>query len=82
MTSIDDMASEIMKGLTEYAELADTAMKKAVRKTATAVKNAAAADTAHRHDRGLRPERQKSDTNFQGGMIYGFLQRIFQFKRA
>ena len=38
MTSIDDMASEIMKGLTEYADLADTEMKKAVRKTATAVK--------------------------------------------
>ena len=28
-----------MKGLMEYAELADTEMKKAVRKTATAVKN-------------------------------------------
>ena len=39
MTSIDDLASEVMKWLTEYAELADTAMKKAVRKTATAVKN-------------------------------------------
>lgn len=39
MTSIDDMASEIMKGLTEYAELADAEMKKAVRKTATTVKN-------------------------------------------
>ena len=39
MTSIDDMAAEIMEGLSEYAELADTAMKKAVRKTATAVKN-------------------------------------------
>ena len=38
MTSVDDMASEIMKGLTEYAELADDAMKKAVRKTATEVK--------------------------------------------
>lgn len=38
MTSIDDMSDEIMKGLTEYAELADTAMKKAVRKTATSVK--------------------------------------------
>lgn len=38
MTSIDDMASEIMKGLTEYADLADTEMKKAVRKTATEVK--------------------------------------------
>ena len=39
MTSIDDLASEVMKGLTDYAELADTAMKKAVKKTATAVKN-------------------------------------------
>lgn len=39
MTSIDDMADEIMKGLTEYSELADSAMKKAVRKTATSVKN-------------------------------------------
>ena len=38
MTSIDDLTSEIMKGLTEYAELADSAMKKAVRKTATQVK--------------------------------------------
>ena len=38
MTSVDDMASEIMKGLQEYADLADTEMKKAVRKTATAVK--------------------------------------------
>ena len=39
MTSIDDLASEVMKGLTEYAELADAGMKKAVRKTATSVKN-------------------------------------------
>ena len=38
MTSIDDLASEIMKGLTEYAELADSAMKKAVRQTAASVK--------------------------------------------
>lgn len=38
MTSINDMASEIMKGLQEYADLADTEMKKAVRKTATEVK--------------------------------------------
>ena len=29
MTSIDAMADEIMKGLTDYADLADTAMKKA-----------------------------------------------------
>ena len=39
MTSIDDLASEVMKGLAEYAELADAGMKRAVRKTATAVKN-------------------------------------------
>ena len=32
MTSIDDMAEEIMRGLTEYADLADSAMKKAVKK--------------------------------------------------
>lgn len=38
MTSIDNLADEFMKGLTEYADLADTEMKKAVRKTATSVK--------------------------------------------
>ena len=38
MTSIDDLADEIMAGLQEYAELADDAMKTAVKKTATAVK--------------------------------------------
>ena len=38
MTSIDDMAAEIMRGLTEYADLADSAMKAAVKKTATSVK--------------------------------------------
>ena len=32
MTSIDNLAAEIMQGLQEYADLADTAMKKAVRK--------------------------------------------------
>ncbi len=48
MTSIDDMASEIMKGLTEYADLADTAMKKAVRKTATSVKKEISANAPKR----------------------------------
>lgn len=43
MTSIDDMAAEIMRGLTEYADLADTAMKAAVKKTATEVKKQIAA---------------------------------------
>ena len=38
MTSINDMADEIMKGLTEYADLTNESMKKAVRKTATSVK--------------------------------------------
>ena len=51
MTSIDDLASEIMKGLTEYAELADTAMKKAVRKTATAVKNEISANAPKKSGR-------------------------------
>ena len=39
MTTVDAMADEIMKGLTEYADLADTSMKKAVRKTAKSVKD-------------------------------------------
>ena len=51
MTSIDDMASEIMKGLTEYAELADAEMKKAVRKTATAVKNEISANAPKKSGR-------------------------------
>ena len=38
MTPVDDMASEIMRGLQEYAGFADTEMKKAVRKTATEVR--------------------------------------------
>lgn len=38
MTSIDDLADEIMAGLQEYAELADDAMETAVKKTATSVK--------------------------------------------
>ncbi|MDE5769577.1 MAG: HK97 gp10 family phage protein [Oscillospiraceae bacterium] len=36
--SIDDMAEEIMDGLQEYSELADSAMKKAVQKTASQVR--------------------------------------------
>lgn len=38
MTSIDNLADEIIQGLQEYAQLADTEMKKAVKKTATSVK--------------------------------------------
>ena len=48
MTSIDDMADEIMKGLTEYSELADSAMKKAVKKTATSVKKKISANAPKR----------------------------------
>jgi len=48
MTSIDDMADEIMKGLQEYSELTDTAMKKAVRKTATSVKKEISANAPKR----------------------------------
>ncbi len=38
MASVDDLADLVMDGLREYSELADTAMKKAVRKTANSVK--------------------------------------------
>lgn len=38
MASVDDLANLVMDGLREYSELADTAMKKAVRKTAVSVK--------------------------------------------
>ena len=48
MTSINDMASEIMKGLTEYADLADMEMKKSVRKTATSVKKEISANAPKR----------------------------------
>lgn len=51
MTSIDNMASEIMRGLTEYADLADAEMKKAVRKTATAVKNEISANAPKKSGR-------------------------------
>lgn len=49
MTSVDDMAFEIMKGLQEYADLADTEMKKAVRKTATEVKKEISLQCPERH---------------------------------
>ena len=48
MTSIDGMAVEIMKGLSEYSELADDAMKKSVRKAATSVKKEIAANAPKR----------------------------------
>ena len=38
MSTIDNLADDIMAGLREYAELADDAMKNAVKKTATSVK--------------------------------------------
>ncbi|MBO5318971.1 MAG: HK97 gp10 family phage protein [Ruminococcus sp.] len=38
MSTIDSLANDIMAGLREYAELADDAMKTAVKKTATTVK--------------------------------------------
>lgn len=38
MSSIDDLADLVMDGLREYSDLADTAMKKAVRKTAASVR--------------------------------------------
>lgn len=48
MTSVDNFADEVMKNLHEYAELADTAMKKAVRKTATSVRKEISANAPKR----------------------------------
>lgn len=48
MTSINDMADVIMKGLAEYADLADTEMKKAVKKTAANVKKKISANAPKR----------------------------------
>ena len=48
MTSIDDMADEIMRGLQEYSDLTDTEMKKAARKTATSVKNEISANATQK----------------------------------
>ena len=47
MTSIDNLAEEVTKGLQEYSELADDEMKKAVRKTATSVKKEISANAPH-----------------------------------
>ena len=48
MATVDAMADEIMKGLTEYTDLADTSMKKAVRKTAKSVKDEISANAPKR----------------------------------
>ena len=48
MTTVDAMADEIMKGLTNYADLADEAMKKVVRKTAKSVKDEISANAPKR----------------------------------
>ncbi|WP_294755473.1 HK97 gp10 family phage protein [uncultured Ruminococcus sp.] len=67
MTSIDDMADVIMKGLAEYADLADTEMKKAVKKTAANVKKEISAN-APKHSGGygkswtVRKTRENSHT--------------------
>ena len=48
MSSVDDLASQVMAGLREYADLADDAMKKAVRKTAVSVKKEISANAPKR----------------------------------
>ena len=66
MTSIDNMTAEIMEGLSEYAELADTAMKKAVRKTATKVKNEISANApvkTGRYKRSWTAKKTKEDSH-------------------
>ena len=48
MTSVDNLADEVMKSLHEYAEFADSSMKKAVRKTATSVRKEISANAPKR----------------------------------
>lgn len=48
MTSIDNLSTEIMKGLMEYADLADDEMKDAVQKTAKEVKKQISANASKR----------------------------------
>ncbi|MDE5770668.1 MAG: HK97 gp10 family phage protein [Ruminococcus sp.] len=48
MTSVDNLADEVMESLHEYAELSTSAMKKAVRKTATSVKKDISANAPKR----------------------------------
>ena len=64
MTSIDAMADKIMKGLTDYADLADTSMKKAVRKTAKSVKDEISANApseqVHIQKAGLQKRQKKT----------------------
>ena len=48
MTSVDNLAAEIMKGLTEYADLAEEGMKKAVKKTAKSIKDEISANAPKR----------------------------------
>lgn len=45
---IDELSKEVMKGLQEYSELADSEMKKAVHKTATSVKKEISANAPER----------------------------------
>lgn len=59
MTSIDNLADEIMKGLTEYADLAETEMKKAVRKTATSVKKEISAKAPKKQEHMQKAGQQK-----------------------
>lgn len=48
MTSVDNFADEVMKNLHKYSELADSAMKKAVRKTANSVRKEISANAPKR----------------------------------
>ena len=77
MASIDDLAEEIMQGLQEYADLADTAMKKAVRKTATQVKNEISAnapkDTGKYAKSWATKKTGESQSFFMAGMLEGSL---------
>lgn len=51
MSSVDDLADLVMDGLREYSDIADTVMKKAVRKTATSMKKEISANAPKRTGR-------------------------------
>ena len=66
MTSIDDMADVIMKGLAEYADLADTEMKKAVKKTAANVKKEISANApklSGKYRKSWTPKKTKENSH-------------------
>lgn len=71
--SIDDMATEIMKGLTEYVDLATEDMKKAVKKAATTVKNEIKTNAPRKtgaYAESWTTKTESQDSNSLGMIVY------------